>query len=434
MTRIFILIAFVFSSLLCEAQTGIGATPSAAAGISPGKLDITGTGDFTLRVKGDDYVGFGIQSFRNGSNDHAMLNLFGARGTMAGPLTMLSGDNISTISSRAYTGSSYAAVTAVQSFYSGTNQGAITLSTNGGSGLTERLRINASGSIGMGTTTPQTSLHIENGNTFGSSPSNTSSPSLYIYNNNTASSSAHATAIIRTAGSGSGKPYLGLDINGISGFSLGINNPSTDQFIINTNWDFQTGTASNNALTINRYGQSRVMIPTASGSIANDWPSGWGGGLATFDILAQSLYASSYISRSDERLKHTIDTISDQDMLNFLALKPITFYWNQDLARDTKKQYGLIAQEVEGLFPEMVYTAMDSMQTKSVNYQALHALSLKLLQLHEKAIQKLELSLALEKERNEQLSNQLAHFPPTLLNQIQLMTPEERKALKKLLK
>ena len=40
----------------------------------------------------------------------------------------------------------------------------------------------------------------------------------------------------------------------------------------------------------------------------------------------------------------------------------------------------MIAQEVEALFPEMVLTATDSMQTKSVNYQALHALSLKVIQ------------------------------------------------------
>lgn len=87
-------------------QAGIGTTPSTVAGIGPGKLDITGVGDFTLRLKGDDFVGFGIQSFRSSSSDHAMLNLFGARGTMSNPSALVIGDNVSTISSRAYTGSS----------------------------------------------------------------------------------------------------------------------------------------------------------------------------------------------------------------------------------------------------------------------------------------------------------------------------------------
>jgi hypothetical protein len=50
----------------------------------------------------------------------------------------------------------------------------------------------------------------------------------------------------------------------------------------------------------------------------------------------------------------------------------------------------LIAQEVEPLFPEMVNTGTDEMQTKSVNYQALHALSLKVIQKQQTAIEELK--------------------------------------------
>ncbi len=60
------------------------------------------------------------------------------------------------------------------------------------------------------------------------------------------------------------------------------------------------------------------------------------------------------------------------------------------MPRDTKMQYGLIAQEVEKLFPEMVLTASDSMQTKSVNYQALHAISLKVIQAQQQEIEALK--------------------------------------------
>ena len=260
------------------------------------------------------------------------------------------------------------------------------LSNDGGN---EGIRIDNTGKVGIGIAAPGTSLHIENGNTFGTDPSITTSPSLYIYNNNNTSTSANATAMIRTAGLNSGKPYLGLDISGVSGYSIGINNP-TDQMIINTTWNFVTGTASNNAVIVNRTGNSRVVIPSSAGGYTNDWPSGWGGGLATYDISASGIYYNVLVQRSDRRLKNTINEFDNDVIERYLKLRPISYYWNQDKPRDTNLQYGLIAQEVEKLFPEMVSTANDSMQTKSVNYQALHALSLKVIQAQQAEIDTLK--------------------------------------------
>jgi len=197
-------------------------------------------------------------------------------------------------------------------------------------------------------------------------------------NNNNASSTANSTIVARTAGTGGGKPYFSLDVNGFSGYSFGINNPS-DQLIINASWDFNT-TASNNAIIVNRSGQTRVAIPEQGGAYTTDWSSGWGGGLATYDLCAASIKASNYVTRSDIRLKNTILNIDSLAITKFLNLRPVTFFWNQEMPRDINKQYGLIAQEVEILFPEMVSIANDSMQTKAVNYQALHAISLKVIQ------------------------------------------------------
>ena len=250
----------------------------------------------------------------------------------------------------------------------------------------ERLRIDPYGKVGLGTSSPTTSLHIENGNTFGN-PGSTSSPSIYVYNTNNASTTANSTVSVRTAGTGSGKPYYSLDVNGAFGYSMGVNNP-TDQMIINTSWDFNT-TAANNALTINRSGRSRVVIPEQGGASNSDWPI-WGGGLSTYDICAASIIASNYITRSDRRLKNTITSIDNSAVSKYLNLRPVTFYWNQDKPRDPSLQFGLIAQEVETLFPEMVNTGTDEMQTKSVNYQALHALSLKVIQSQQAEIETLK--------------------------------------------
>jgi hypothetical protein len=194
--------------------------------------------------------------------------------------------------------------------------------------------------------------------------------------------------LVRTGGTSSGKPYYSLDVNSAFGYSIGINNPS-NQLIINTSWNFNT-TAANNAITINRFGQSRVAIPEQGGLVASDWPGGWGGGIATYDFLAFGILANSFNTRSDRRLKNNILELDSSSISNYLKLRPVSFYWNPDKQRDTKLQYGFIAQEIESIFPEMVNTGSDEMHTKSVNYQALHALSLKVIQSQQAEIEELK--------------------------------------------
>ena len=317
-----------------DAQTGIGTTTPAV------KLHVKSNGSI-LRLEGSDHAY--MEWYPQGSSTR-----YGYMG---------------------FPNSSSTQLTFMNQF----STGLMAFGTNG----TNKMFLNSDGKLGIGTSTPGTSLHIENGNNFGT-PAVTSSPSIYVINNNNASANANSTITARTAGTGGGKPYFSLDVSAFSGYSFGINNP-TDQLIINASWDFNTA-AANNAIIINRSGQSRVIVPEPGGAYSSDWTSGWGGGLATYDLCAASVKASNYVTRSDKRLKNTILNIDNLALTKFLNLRPVTFFWNQDKPRDTNLQYGLIAQEVEVLFPEMVSVANDSMQTKSVNYQALHALSLKVIQ------------------------------------------------------
>jgi hypothetical protein len=330
---LFILSILVFANFV-EAQTGIGTTTPAV------KLHVKSNGPI-LRLEGTDHTY--MELYPQGS-----VTRYGYIGFPNASSTQLTFMNQFTTGSMAF-------------------------GTNGAN----KMLLNSDGKLGIGTSSPGTSLHIENGNTFGT-PAITSSPSISVYNTNNASSTANSTVSLRTAGTGSGKPYFSLDINGAFGYSMGINNP-TDQLIINASWDFNT-TAANNAIIINRTGQTRVAIPYYAGSYQNDWVSGWGGGLATYDISASGIYYNVLVQRSDRRLKNRINEIGNEVIERYLNLRPINYFWNQDKPRDTNLQYGLIAQEVEKLFPEIVLTASDSMQTKSVNYQALHAISLKVIQ------------------------------------------------------
>lgn len=266
----------------------------------------------------------------------------------------------------------------------GTNQN-VTL-TPSGSGYTL-----LNGKVGLGTSTPSTLLQIQNANIYGGSdnPGSTSVPSLYLYNSNNSSTAAHSLVALRTGGNSGGNPYISWDINGVKGFSMGISN-STDQLIINNKWDFATGTAANNIMIMNETGQSRVIIPSEAGAYSNSWPNGWGGGLALYDLSVAGIYYTTLSARSDKRLKNEINPISISEAQKLLNLVPVTYYWNKGICDDKSLQYGFIAQEVEKIFPDIVSTATDEMQTKSVNYQSFHALTVKKIQEQEVEIQNLK--------------------------------------------
>ncbi len=79
--------------------------------------------------------------------------------------------------------------------------------------------------------------------------------------------------------------------------------------------------------------------------------------------------ATSVIESSDIRFKKDVRTLNSS-LTKLLKLRGVTYYWKQsqfpDLNFDNKKQIGVIAQEVEKIFPELVQTDDDGY--KSVSY------------------------------------------------------------------
>ena len=70
---------------------------------------------------------------------------------------------------------------------------------------------------------------------------------------------------------------------------------------------------------------------------------------------------------SDRRLKKDITPLDTQDIINRLSqVKTYSFHMKDDPKQQL--EYGVMAQELEKLFPDLVHTATDSMGTKSVNY------------------------------------------------------------------
>src|SRR3989338_1157277 len=73
---------------------------------------------------------------------------------------------------------------------------------------------------------------------------------------------------------------------------------------------------------------------------------------------------------SDERLKKNITALPDGTLDKLMLLRPVTFEWRNDeypwLNGQVETNYGLIAQEVEAIFPDMINT--DEMGYKRVSY------------------------------------------------------------------
>ena len=104
-------------------------------------------------------------------------------------------------------------------------------------------------------------------------------------------------------------------------------------------------------------------------------------------IVANQIQAETIISTSDERLKDNIKKIRTK---KFDKFKPVKYTFKDD--KSQKQRYGFIAQELEKVSPELVYTNNNGI--KGVNYQDIISLLVK-------EVQDLKLSILKIKKKNK---------------------------------
>lgn len=132
------------------------------------------------------------------------------------------------------------------------------------------------------------------------------------------------------------------------------------------------------------------------------------GGTPTAEVLevTGNVKATAFISTSDRRLKTDIETIGGLDKVK--QLRGVRFNWKSN----GKPEIGLIAQEVEEVFPDLVVTDPTT-GYKAVKYSSLVAPLIestkdlaRRCEMSEKQLQSLERNIASLKEENQQLRSE----------------------------
>jgi hypothetical protein len=234
---------------------------------------------------------------------------------------------------------------------------------------TETMRINSSGNVGIGTTTPQWLLNpfsatapqlaLSSGAGNGQWAFRNVTGNLYLATTSadgTATSTLAAITINGTngyVGIGSTTPGAFFSINptatAISQFMIGTTTHTS--FMIDTNGSVLIGTttATTTRLSVDSRGASGTSVVAFSGSAA---------------VCFMKVNAGAITCSSDARLKKDISTLSPA-LSTVLALHPVNYLWNPD-PENTAPHVGFIAQEVQAIIPDLV--APDDYGMLGLNY------------------------------------------------------------------
>ena len=109
------------------------------------------------------------------------------------------------------------------------------------------------------------------------------------------------------------------------------------------------------------------------------------------------------ITASSRRFKHDIQPM-DKSSEAILALKPVTFKYNAD--KNGRTQYGLIAEEVATVNPDLVVQHKDG-EISTVRYEQVNAMLLNEFLKEHKKVQNLEVTIAQQAKGMEVLTAQL---------------------------
>jgi hypothetical protein len=251
----------------------------------------------------------------------------------------------------------------------------LTLETNNLS----RLFISASGRVGLGTDTPTGSLDIafnpSSGSLIMKLASTTTPLDNFTISNATTNTGVFSPLFFYKAAtygySGGGNQYLGGSYGG--GFiasvdDIAYNTGSFAGAAMHFNARNYTNTGALTTRNLFSFGSwlTVYMTMNAAGSV------GIGTTIPSYKLEVNGSVAGvgAYNALSDARYKKDIMPINNA-LDKILSLRGITYNWdktNTDMNLDDSNHIGLLAQEVELVLPQVVSTANNLNQTKSITY------------------------------------------------------------------
>jgi hypothetical protein len=189
--------------------------------------------------------------------------------------------------------------------------GGLQFLTRSSNTLTERMRIDSSGNVGIGTTSPTAKLDIR-GNQYIQANSNPTNSLVIAMTNQTITSNNGCR--------------IGFDAYNIGGASIGIPSDSASlAFYVNGNTTERMRISSN--------GEVQIAGTTDRGAfnLQCNGTGVWGAG--------------AYTNGSDERIKENITPL-DTGLDVVAKLNPVTYTYKEDWSRDQSIQTGFIAQDL----------------------------------------------------------------------------------------
>jgi len=234
-------------------------------------------------------------------------------------------------------------------------------------GVSSDFYISSSGNIGIGTTSPAYKLDVAG--------EIRSISSGYIHIHPASSTSDQSFIRIVNAASTTNNPYVNFGYGSYLGLCSMYMNISDKSLRLNVS-KTSDGANLRDAIIIPpaNGAQTACIIPASNGGYTSDWPSGWTGTLATFDISCSGIYYNLLTQRSDANLKTDVQSLSDYlqtDCLDVIScLKPIKYVYVDDPLKTNR--FGFIAQDVSEVCPELV--TIDTEGKASLNYMDLIAL------------------------------------------------------------
>jgi hypothetical protein len=203
------------------------------------------------------------------------------------------------------------------------------------------------------------------------------------------------TAIgVSALGNGTGNSNIGigvaagvLAVTGSNNIHIGSQGVSTD------NGTIRIGSPGN---------QNSFFAVGISGAAVNGVP-----------VLVDTTTGQLGVASSSRRFKEDIQDMADASN-GLMRLRPVTFRYQKPLAEGSKPiQYGLIAEEVEEVYPDLVAKGADG-QIETVKYQLLDTMLLNEVQKQQKKIDELEKENDLLRDRLARLEaamERIAHAP-----------------------